>query len=107
MGGTPGDPNPCPTVVHLQVVKGWGAPNPCAFANREGLGGPPTLVQRQVVKGWGGEGGGAEIVPTTTGTPIPQPEARYHNQKLDPTTTEQLFTQNRSLVQLECVLCLV
>ena len=60
--------------------------------------------------GCGAEGGGGglgEIVPTTTGTPIPQPEARYHNQKLDPTTTEQLFTQNRSLVQLERVLCLV
>ena len=53
------------------------------------------------------EGGAGEIVPTTTGTPIPQPEARYHNQKLDPTTTEQLFTQKRSLVQLERVLCLV
>ena len=60
-----------------------------------------------MVVGPRGGGGLGEIVPTTNGTPIPQPEARYHNQKLDPTTTEQLFTQNRSLVQLERVLCLV
>ena len=34
-------------------MKGWGAPNPCLFASREGLG-PPTLVHLQVgvVKGW-------------------------------------------------------
>ena len=48
-----------------------------------------------------GVGGGGEIVPTTTGSPILQPEALYCNQKLDPTTTEQLFTQKRSLLQLE------
>ena len=44
---------------------------------------------------------GREIVPTTTGSPILQPEALYCNQKLDPTTTEQLFTQKGSLLQLE------
>ena len=55
-------------------MKGCGAPNPCPFASREGLGGgpqplsisfggrpqvmkgwgPATLVHLQVVKGWGG-----------------------------------------------------
>ena len=34
-------------------MKGWGAPNPCPFASREGLG-PLTLVHLQVVQGWGG-----------------------------------------------------
>ena len=55
-----GGPNPCvfasreglgggPTLVHLQVVEGWGSreglgsPNPCPFASREGLGGPQPL----------------------------------------------------------------
>ena len=53
-------------------------------------------------RGVGGRGvGGREIVPTTTGSPILQPEALYCNQKLDPTTTEQLFTQKGSLLQLE------
>ena len=34
-------------------MKGWGAPYPRPFASREGLG-PPTLVHLQVVQGWGG-----------------------------------------------------
>ena len=45
-------PNPCPFGSRPQVVKGCGAPNPCPFASREGLGGA-TLVHLQVVKGWG------------------------------------------------------
>ena len=53
------------------------------------------------IGGGKGGGGGGEIVPTTTGSPILQPEALYCNQKLDPTTTEQLFTQKGSLLQLE------
>ena len=40
-------------------------------------------------EGWGW--GGCETIPTLTGTAIPQPEALYYNQKLDPTTTDQLF----------------
>ena len=53
------------------------------------------------MKGERGGGGAGEIVPTTTETPIPQPEALYCSQKLDPTTTGQLCAQNGPLLQLE------
>ena len=46
-------PNPCPFGGRFQVVKGCRAPNSCPFASCEGLGGA-TLVHLQVVKGWGG-----------------------------------------------------
>ena len=68
MKGWGGAPNPCPfggrpqvkggpaTLVHLQVVKGWGGGglNPCPFASREGLGGglnPCPFASREGLRG--------------------------------------------------------
>ena len=47
--------------VHLQVVKGWGGPNPSPFGGRpksEGL--PPTLVHLDNPCPFGGLGGGGQ-----------------------------------------------
>ena len=61
-------------------MKGWGAPNPCPFASREGLG-PPTL-DLQVVQGWGGsrEGLGPNPCPFANrgwGAPNPSMQTKF------------------------------
>ena len=44
----------CLSNQNLRFALGYVAPNPCPFASREGLGGGATLVHLQVVKGCGG-----------------------------------------------------